>query len=104
MIHVFAQFCRKYRGELRTIYTARKWPFGRFAQNYVIPVSEFVRKPSHELLLPLENGTCKVDSRVHDEPALSQPMGSMPILPPFLRISLARFVEGKYSRRSFRLP
>ena len=34
------------RGELRIIYRARNSPFGRFAQNHAVLVSEIVRKPS----------------------------------------------------------
>ena len=33
------------RGELRIIYRAQEWPFGRFAQIYAVLLSEFVRQP-----------------------------------------------------------
>jgi hypothetical protein len=51
-----------------------------------------------------ENGTCKVDTRVHDEPALSQFYGFDADFAGFSSISPARFMETEYSRRSFRLP
>jgi hypothetical protein len=61
--------------------------------------------PNGWALSPLENGACKVDTRVHDEPALSQFYGfDADSLPAFSRIFPARFMETEYSRRSFRLP